>query len=104
VTDTLLEHLVKEQFNFALRNGAADFTINGKTVKALLVEAPVTESSSRRGRQRGTRRAIVGVLKKDIGILPVPGTPTKLDDWQCVVSEEGIEEEPFALRIFLRSP
>jgi hypothetical protein len=51
-----------------------------------------------------SKRAIVGVLKSDLPNIPNPGTIAKLDDWNCVVSEEGIEEESFAYRIPLRTP
>lgn len=101
---TPLQDAVESQFDFALRNGSATLSINGQTVEALIVEPPVTVATTRRGRQRGMKRAIAGVLKKSCPIIPSPGTPAKLDDWNCVVSEEGIEEETFAYRIFLRSP
>jgi len=94
---------VEGQFKFALRNGAGSLSVNGKTVKALVVDPPVTEGGQRRGRQRSIRRAIVGVLKSDLPSIPPPGTTARLDDWRCVVSEEGIEEEAFAYRIPLRS-
>ena len=92
------------QFKFALRNGAGSFSVNGKTVDALVVEPPVTEGSQRRGRQRSMRRATVGALKSDLPSIPTPGTTARLDKWRCIVSEEGIEEEAFAYRIPLRSP
>ena len=50
------------------------------------------------------RRAIVGVLKSDLSIVPVPGTRASLDNWNCVVADEGVEEEAFAYRIHLVSP
>ena len=99
-----LKEAVESQFKFALRNGSASLSISGKTVKGLLVEPPVTEGSQRRGRQKGIKRAIIGVLKSDLPNIPNPGTIAKLDNWNCVVSEEGIEEESFAYRIPLRSP
>ena len=99
-----VEKAIKSQFAFALRNGSARLSINGKTVNALVVEPPITESEPRRGRQRGTKRAIVGALKSDLPTLPVPGTRAKLDSWTCVVAEEGIEEEALTWRITLRSP
>tara|TARA_R100001082_G_scaffold82575_1_gene49403 strand:- start:79 stop:387 length:309 start_codon:yes stop_codon:yes gene_type:complete len=95
---------VESQFKFALRNGSGTFSINGKTIKALLVDPPVTEGSQRRGRQRSIRKAVVGVLKSELPSLPSPGQPAKLNGWSCVVSEDGIEEEAFAYRIPLRSP
>ena len=99
-----VEKAYKAQFTFALRNGSARLSINGKTVDALVVEPPITDSETRRGRQRGTKRAIVGALKSDLPTLPAPGTRAKLDAWTCVVAEEGIEEEPLTWRITLRSP
>jgi hypothetical protein len=46
---------------------------------------------------------LVGVLKSDLKNTPVPGERAKLDSWNCVVDEEGIEEEPFTFQINLRS-
>ena len=94
---------VEAQFKFALRNGSGSLSVGGKTVNALVVDPPVTEGSQRRGRQRSIRRAMVGVLKSDLPSIPTRGTTAKLDNWRCVVSEEGIEEEAFAYRIPLRS-
>ena len=94
---------VESQFNFALRNGDASLTLDGKTISALMLAPPTTEGDARRGRQRGTRRALVGVLKSDLKTTPVPGSRAKLDGWNCVVDEEGIEEEAFTFRIALRS-
>ena len=99
-----LKDAVEAQFKFALRNGSAALNIDGKEIQGLLVEPPVTEGDQRRGRQRSFKRAIVGVLKSDLPNIPNPGTIAKLDDWNCVVSEEGIEEESFAYRIPLRTP
>jgi hypothetical protein len=73
-------------------------------VDALIVEPIETLGDQRRGRQRGMRRAIVGVLKSDLSIVPVPGTRASLDNWNCVVADEGVEEEAFAYRIHLVSP
>tara|TARA_R100000808_G_scaffold18668_1_gene40834 strand:+ start:8863 stop:9174 length:312 start_codon:yes stop_codon:yes gene_type:complete len=95
---------VKSQFAFAKRNGSGSLSINGSTVDALITEPVTTEGSLRRGRQRGTRRAIVGVLKADVPTVPVPGTRASLDGWSCVVADEGVEEEAFSYRIYLISP
>jgi hypothetical protein len=94
---------VESQFNFAKRNGDAKLTIGGKTISALMIAPPTVEGDARRGRQRGTRRALVGVLKSDLKNTPVPGERAKLDSWNCVVDEEGIEEEAFTYQINLRS-
>jgi len=94
---------VESQFNFAKRNGDAKLILDGKTISALLIAPPTTEGDARRGRQRGTRRALVGVLKSDLKTIPAPGSRAKLDGWNCVVDEEGVEEEAFTLRIALRS-
>ena len=95
---------IKSQFEFAKRNGSKSLTIQGVTVDALIVEPIETLGDQRRGRQRGMRRAIVGVLKSDLSIVPVPGTRASLDNWNCVVADEGVEEEAFAYHIHLVSP
>ena len=103
MTDAIAK-AVKSQFTFAMRNGSGTLSINGSTVDALIVEPITTEGSLRRGRQRGTRRAIVGVLKTDVPTVPVPGTRASLDGWGCVVADEGVEEAAFSYRIHLISP
>tara|TARA_S200002703_G_scaffold110832_1_gene96415 strand:- start:3917 stop:4228 length:312 start_codon:yes stop_codon:yes gene_type:complete len=95
---------IKAQFEFAKRNGSSSLTIQGVTVDALIVDPIENLGDQRRGRQRGIRKAIVGVLKSDLPTVPVAGTRASLDNWVCVVADEGVEEEAFAYRIHLVSP
>tara|TARA_A100001515_G_scaffold142644_2_gene141942 strand:+ start:154 stop:465 length:312 start_codon:yes stop_codon:yes gene_type:complete len=103
MTDAVAK-FIKSQFDFLKRNGSKRLTIEGVTVDALAAEPAETLGDQRRGRQRGMRRVVVGVLKSDLKTVPTPGTRAKLDEWQCEVSDEGVEEEAFAYRIHLISP
>ena len=99
-----VQKAVRQQFEFAVRNGGGDLSINGSTARVLVVEPPITESDNRPGRKRAIKRVIVGALKSEISQMPMPGTRASLDGWKCVVAEEGVEEEAHVWRITLRSP
>ena len=98
-----IKKAIRNQFAFATKNGAGDLSIGGHTVRVLIVEPPTTEAENRPGRKRAIRRAIVGALKDDIPLAPAAGTRANLDGWNCVVSEDGLEEDGFCWRINLRS-
>lgn len=94
---------IEAQFAFALRNGAGKLTIGGKTVDALLIEAPTFEGNQGRGRHRGEGFASVGCLRSALPNRPTPGTSCKLDGWNCAVADEGVEEGAGVWTINLRS-